>query len=44
MQMSSKFPLFFGLLKRKKKKIRVLNQKLAFTKSQLLLEKLGCRC
>lgn len=44
MQMSSELPLFFWLLKgEKKKKIRVLNQKLAFTKSQLPLEGLGRR-
>lgn len=35
MQMSSKFPLFFCLLK--KKKIRVLNQKPAFTEPRLPL-------
>lgn len=44
MQMSSELPLFFWLLKgEKKKKIRVLNQKLPFTKSQLPLEGLGRR-
>ena len=42
MQMSSELPLFFWLLKGGKK-IRVLNQKLAFTKSQLPLEGLGRR-
>lgn len=34
MQMSSKSPLFFWLLKEKKKKIEVLNQKLAFAQSR----------